>query len=379
MAFYIKCVIFAIHKSITSLIFINMKKYNFFAGPAILPQEVLMKAAEAVTDFEGMGLSLLEISHRSKQFEAALSNAISLVKELLDVPENYEVLFLTGGASSQFFMSAMNYLAEDQKAAYINTGAWSTKAIKEAKHFGEIDEIASSKDANFNYIPKGFEIDSDLRYLHYTSNNTIFGTQFQEMPETDVPLICDMSSDIFSRKVDVSKHMMIYAGAQKNMGPAGTTLVIVNKDELGKVSRHIPTMLDYNTHISKGSSFNTPPVFPIYVSMLTLEWVKKQGGLEVMEKRNAEKANAIYNEIDRNSLFVGTAVKEDRSLMNVCFLLNDDSLQDAFLADVAAAGCVGIKGHRSVGGFRASIYNAMDLAGVNVLVEVMKGFEAKHG
>ena len=356
-----------------------MKKYNFFAGPAILPQEVLMKAAEAVTDFEGMGLSLLEISHRSKQFEAALSNAISLVKDLLDVPDNYEVLFLTGGASSQFFMSAMNFLDNNQKAAYINTGAWSTKAIKEAKHYGDIDELASSKDTNFNYIPKGYAIDSELRYLHYTSNNTIFGTQFQTMPETNVPLICDMSSDIFSRKVDVSKYMMIYAGAQKNMGPAGTTLVIVNKDELGKVSREIPTMLDYNTHISKGSSFNTPPVFPIYVSMLTLEWVKKNGGVEAMEKRNAEKANALYSEIDRNSLFSGTAAKEDRSLMNVCFLLNDDALQDAFLADAEAAGCMGIKGHRSVGGFRASIYNAMDLAGVEVLVEVMKGFEAKHG
>jgi len=355
--------------------FINMKKYNFFAGPAILPQEVLMKAAEAVTEFEGMGLSLLEISHRSKQFEAALSNAISLVKELLNVPDNYEVLFLTGGASSQFYMSAMNFLNNDQKAAYINTGAWSTKAIKEARHFGNIEEIASSKDTNFNYIPKGFSIDSDLRYLHYTSNNTIFGTQLQQLPETDTPIVCDMSSDIFSRPIDPTRYSLIYAGAQKNLGPAGTTLVIVRKDVLGKVSRAIPTMLDYNTHITKGSMFNTPPAYPIYVCMLTLRWLKEQGGLEKMEEMNNKKAALLYGEIDRNPYFKGNVAKEDRSLMNVTFVMEDDSHTDAFMEAATAAGCVGLKGHRSVGGFRASIYNAMPYESVECLVEVMRNFK----
>ncbi|MDA9773363.1 3-phosphoserine/phosphohydroxythreonine transaminase [Saprospiraceae bacterium] len=356
-----------------------MKKYNFFAGPAILPQEVLMKAAEAVNDFEGMGLSLLEISHRSKQFSAVLEEAIALPKELLNVPDNYEAMFLTGGASSQFFMSAMNLLDDSEKAGYINTGTWSTKAIKEAKLYGDISEVASSKDTNFNYIPKGVTPDSDLKYIHYTSNNTIFGTQFHALPTENVPLIADMSSDIFSRKIDVSKHMMIYAGAQKNMGPAGTTLVLINKDALGKVSRQIPTMLDYNTHISKGSSFNTPPVFPIYVSYLTMKWVKANGGVAGMEKRNAEKADLLYGEIDRNGLFEGTAAIEDRSLMNVCFLLKDDSLKAAFLEKAEAAGCMGLAGHRSVGGFRASIYNAMNKEGVEVLVDVMKDFEKTNG
>lgn len=356
-----------------------MKKYNFFAGPAILPQSVLMKAAEAVTEFEGMGLSLLEISHRSDQFVAVMDEAIALVKELTNAPDNYEAMFLTGGASTQFFMTAMNLLGQQEKAEYLNTGSWSTLAIKESKRYGNVVELASSKDKNFSYIPKNYKVDSASRYLHYTSNNTIFGTQFQAIPETSVPMICDMSSDIFSRPIDVKKHMLIYAGAQKNMGPAGTTMVLVNKDELGKVERDIPTILDYRTHIEKQSSFNTPPVFPIYVSMLTLQWVKEMGGLSAMEKRNTEKADLLYGEIDRNGLFQGTAAKEDRSKMNVCFLINDNALDKQFLAQAEAAGCMGLEGHRSVGGFRASIYNAMDTAGIQVLVDVMNEFERTHG
>jgi phosphoserine aminotransferase len=355
-----------------------MKKYNFFAGPAILPQPVLMKAAEAVNDFAGMGLSILEISHRSPQFVDVMDRAVASAKKLLNVPDTHEVLFLTGGASSQFYMSAMNFLGSTQKAGYINTGTWSTKAIKEAKKFGEINELASSKDTNFNYIPKGFDIPSDLRYLHYTSNNTIFGTQFSSVPDTNVPLICDMSSDIFSRPIDVSKYMLIYAGAQKNMGPAGTTLVIVNKEELGKVQREIPTMLDYNTHITKNSSFNTPPVFPIYVSMLTMEWILEKGGVEEMAKINEDKAAILYNEIERNPLFTSPISKEDRSLMNICFLLKDDSREKEFIELAGNAGCVGIKGHRSVGGFRASTYNAMSEEGIQALVQVMQDFENKY-
>ncbi len=355
-----------------------MKKYNFFAGPAILPQPVLMKAAEAVNDFAGMGLSILEISHRSAQFTDVMERAFTAAKKLLNIPDTHEVLFLTGGASSQFFMAPLNLLGSTQKAGYINTGTWSTKAIKEAKHYGELIELASSKDRNFNYIPKGYDIPSDLRYLHYTSNNTIFGTQFAEAPKTSIPYVCDMSSDIFSRPINVSDYMMIYAGAQKNMGPAGTTLVIVNKDELGKVDRHIPTMLDYKTHITKQSSFNTPPAFPIFVSMLTMEWVLEQGGVEAMASRNEEKAALLYNEIDRNSLFTSPIATEDRSLMNICFLLKDSSLEDKFMAEATEAGCMGIKGHRSVGGFRASTYNAMSKEGVEVLVQVMKHFEEKN-
>ena len=356
-----------------------MKKYNFFAGPAILPQEVLMKSAEAIKDFAGMGLSILEISHRTPQFTDVMDRAVNGAKKLLNIPDTHEVLFLTGGASTQFYMAAMNLLDSDQKAGYINTGTWSKKAIKEAKLFGEINEVASSSDKNFNYIPKGYSIPSDLRYLHFTSNNTIFGTQFFSAPETDTPLICDMSSDVFSRPVDVSKYMMIYAGAQKNMGPAGTTLVIINKEELGKVKRTIPTMLDYNTHIEKGSSFNTPPVFPIYVSMLTMEWIEAQGGVAAMAKKNEEKGAILYNEIDRNPLFKGTVAAEDRSLMNISFLLNDNSKEEEFMNVATEAGCLGIKGHRSVGGFRASTYNAMSKEGIEVLVSVMKRFEEKYG
>ncbi|MCL4107797.1 UNVERIFIED_CONTAM: hypothetical protein GTU68_027182 [Idotea baltica] len=325
-----------------------------------------------------MGLSILEISHRSKEFVSVLGEAESLVRELLNVSDEYGVLFLSGGASSQFYMTAMNLLNEGDKAGYLDTGAWSTKAIKEAKQLGDIDVVASSKDKNYNYIPKGYEIPADYKYLHLTSNNTIFGTEIFNWPETDVPFIADMSSDIFSRAIDVSKFSIIYAGAQKNLGPAGVTLVIVKKDLLGKVEKVLPTMLKYQTHIEKDSSFNTPPVYPIYVSMLTLRWIKKNGGVAAMEQKNIEKADLLYSEIDRNSLFEGTAAKEDRSRMNVCFLLKDDALEADFLKDCAEAGCIGVKGHRSVGGFRASIYNAMPKAGVQTLVDVMKKFEEKN-
>ncbi|SEP64231.1 phosphoserine aminotransferase apoenzyme [Neolewinella agarilytica] len=352
-----------------------MKKHNFFAGPAILPAPVLEQAAAAVSDFEGMGLSILEISHRSPQFVAVLNEAEALVRELLGVSDDFAVLFLTGGASSQFFVSAMNLLNEDQTAGYIDTGAWSAKAIKEAKNFGGVNVLASSKDGNYNYIPENIEIPSGLQYVHLTANNTIFGTQFAEFPETDAPLVADMSSEIFSRRLPMEKFGLIYAGAQKNMGPAGVTLAIVRKDLLGKVKRTLPTMLDYRTHIAKQSSFNTPPVFPIYVSMLTMRWVKAQGGVEAMEKHNADKAQLLYDEIDRNPKFRGTvANKASRSLMNVTFEPVDEADAQPFLDACEAAGCVGVKGHRSVGGFRASIYNSMPKSSVQALVDVMKSF-----
>ena len=357
-----------------------MKKYNFYAGPAILPQEVIQQTGEAVLNFADTGLSIMEVSHRSKEITEVMDEAVANVYELLDFSkDDYSVLFLTGGASSQFFMTAMNVLSQNQKAAYIDTGSWSTKAIKEAKHFGNVDVIASSKDRNFCYIPKSYQVPADTTYLHYTSNNTIFGTEFHQLPDTDIPLISDMSSNIFSRPVDVNKHAIIYAGAQKNMGPAGVTLVIIKNSMLGKVERAIPTMLDYNTHIKKNSSFNTPPVLPIYVSMLTMRWVKENGGVGAMEKRNIEKANVLYEEIDRNPLFTGTADREDRSRMNVCFLTKEESHQSPFFEMCTDAGCLGVKGHRSVGGFRASIYNAMSKAGIQTLVEVMKDFERKYG
>ncbi len=356
-----------------------MKKYNFYAGPAILPQEVIEQSAKSALEIGDTGLSLLEVSHRSKEVADIMEEAKTSVYELLHLNDNYEVVFLQGGASSQFFMSAMNFLGESERAGYIDTGSWSTKALKEAKKFGQAELTASSKDKNYNYIPKAYQIDKDLKYLHLTSNNTIFGTQYQGFPDSDVKYICDMSSDIFSKPIDTSKFGMIYAGAQKNLGPAGATLVILDKEFLARTSREVPTMLDYNTHIAKDSSFNTPPVFSIYVSMLTMRWLKKHGGVEGLAQKNEAKAKLLYDEIDRNTLFVGTAQKEDRSLMNVCFLLNNDALVDEFLAQSAAAGCVGIKGHRSVGGFRASIYNAMPQEGVQVLVDVMKSFEEKHG
>jgi phosphoserine aminotransferase len=301
----------------------------------------------------------------------------SLVRELFNVGADYKVMFLTGGASSQFYMSAMNLLAENETAAFLDTGAWSTKSIKEAKNFGNVNVLASSSDKNYNYIPKGYDIPEDSKYLHLTSNNTIFGTQIHNWPDTKVPFVCDMSSDIFSRSIDVNKFSLIYAGAQKNTGPAGVTLAIVREELLGKTGRQIPTMLDYRTHIAKNSSFNTPPAYPIYVSMLTLRWLKNLGGVSAIEAMNNDKANLLYNEIDRNPLFKGAAATEDRSLMNVTFVMEDDSMNEVFSAAANEAGCVGIKGHRSVGGFRASIYNAMPKDSVQVLVDVMKEFERK--
>ena len=351
-----------------------MEKHNFSAGPCILPQEVLKTASEAVLNFNNLNLSLIEISHRSKDFVAVMDNAVALVKELLEVPVGYSVLFLQGGASTQFLMSAMNLLKTNGKAAYLNTGTWSDKAIKEAKKFGEVDVLASSKDKNYSYIPKDYVVGTDFDYLHFTSNNTIFGTQYQEFPKVsgNTLLVCDMSSDIFSRKIDTSKFDLIYAGAQKNMGPAGATLVIVKDEILNKTGRSIPTMLDYSTHIAKESMFNTPPVFPIYVSMLTLEWLKKNGGIKWIEEQNNAKAALLYNEIDTNPNFRGVAAIEDRSKMNVTFVLTDESKQSAFDKLWNDAGINGLKGHRSVGGYRASIYNALPLKSVQVLVNIMQ-------
>ena len=353
-----------------------MKKHNFSAGPCILPQEVLRQAAQAVLNFNNDDLSLIEISHRSQPFIDVMDKAQNLVKELLEVPEGYSVLFLQGGASLEFLMVPLNLMKVDGKAAYTNTGVWAKKAIVEAKSVGEVIIVGDSSDKNYNYIPKGYHIPSDVDYFHCTSNNTIYGTQMKEFPICPTLMVCDMSSDIFSRKVDVSKFDIIYAGAQKNMGPAGTTLVIVKNEILGKTGRKIPTMLDYNTHISNESMFNTPPVFPIYVSMLTLQWLKDLGGVTEMEKINQQKADLLYNEIDRNPLFVGTAAKEDRSNMNVCFLLTDNSKEAVFNAMWQEAGISGIEGHRSVGGYRASIYNAMPLESIQVLIDIMKKLES---
>ncbi len=350
-----------------------MKKHNFSAGPCILPQEVLKKASDAVLNFNNLDLSLIEISHRSADFVAVMENAKDLVLELLDLKnKGYSALFLQGGASLEFLMVPYNLLPEGAKASYINTGTWSAKAIKEAALLGEVEIIASSKDSNFNYIPKDYSIPSDTTYVHCTSNNTIFGTQMKEFPKTDKLLVCDMSSDIFSRKLDFSQFDLIYAGAQKNMGPAGTTLVVVKDEILGKTGRKIPSMLDYQVHISKDSMFNTPPVFPVYVSMLTLEWLKGLGGIEGIEKLNNEKAGILYDEIDSNPLFKGVAHKEDRSNMNVTFVLTDESKKDKFDSMWKEAGISGINGHRSVGGYRASIYNAMPIESIQVLVDIMK-------
>jgi phosphoserine aminotransferase len=353
-----------------------MKKHNFSAGPCILPQEVLRQASQAVLNFNNDDLSLIEISHRSQPFVDVMDKAQDLVKELLVVPEGYSVLFLQGGASLEFLMVPLNLMKVDGKAAYTNTGVWAKKAIVEAKSVGEVIIVGDSSDKNYNYIPKGYKIPSDADYFHCTSNNTIYGTQMKEFPICPTLMVCDMSSDIFSRKVDVGKFDIIYAGAQKNMGPAGTTLVIVKNEILGKTGRKIPTMLDYNTHISNESMFNTPPVFPIYVSMLTLQWLKNLGGVTEMEKINQQKADLLYNEIDRNPLFVGTAAKEDRSNMNVCFLLTDNSKEAVFNAMWQEAGISGIEGHRSVGGYRASIYNAMPLESIQVLIDIMKKLES---
>ncbi|MDA9807870.1 3-phosphoserine/phosphohydroxythreonine transaminase [Flavobacteriales bacterium] len=352
-----------------------MKRHNFSAGPCILPQEVLKQASAAVLNFNDDNLSLIEISHRSKPFVAVMDKAIALVKELLNVPKGYSVLFLQGGASMEFLMVAMNLMKVDGKAAYTNTGAWAKKAITEANSLGEAIVLGDSSDKNYNYIPKGYTIPSDVDYFHCTSNNTIYGTQMKEFPHCPSLMVCDMSSDIFSREVEVSKFDIIYAGAQKNMGPAGATLVILKDEILGKTGRKIPTMLDYNTHISKDSMFNTPPVFPIYVSMLTLQWLKDLGGVEVIEKINQAKADLLYGEIDRNPLFEGTAAIEDRSNMNVTFLLTNESKEEEFNKMWNEAGINGLKGHRSVGGYRASMYNAMPIESVQVLVDIMKKLE----
>ena len=351
-----------------------MKKHNFSAGPSILPAPVMEKAAAAVKELDGIGLSLIEISHRSKEFVAIMDKAQSLALELTGLKDKgYQALFLQGGASTQFLMTAANLM--QSKAGYINTGAWSDKAIKEAKHYGEVVEIASSKDANFNYIPKGQDIPADLDYLHITTNNTIFGTQFHDLPQTNVPLIADMSSDIFSREFDYSAFDLFYAGAQKNMGPAGTTLVIVKDSLLEKMNKNVPSMLSYAIHADKGSMFNTPPVFAVYTSMLTLEWLKEKGGVSAIEEHNITKAKLIYDEIDRNSAFVGFAAKEDRSFMNATFNLAEGVDGTAFDEMWNAANISGLKGHRSVGGYRASIYNALPLESAQQLVDVMQQFE----
>jgi phosphoserine aminotransferase len=351
-----------------------MKKHNFSAGPCILPQEVLLKASEAVLNFNGDDLSLIEISHRSKSFVAVMEKARSLALELLGLEnKGYQALFLQGGASLEFLMVAYNLL--HKKAAYLNTGTWADNALKEAKVFGEVIEVGSSKDKEYNYIPKGFEIPEDVDYFHCTSNNTIVGTQMKSFPETNVSLVCDMSSDIFSRQLNFEKFDLIYAGAQKNMGPAGTTLVIVKEEILGKVSRQIPTMLDYQVHINKESMANTPSVFAVYVSMLNLQWLKDIGGIKFIEEVNNKKAALLYAEIDRNPLFKGIVAKEDRSTMNATFILTDASLTEKFDALWIAAGINGLNGHRSVGGYRASMYNALPLYSVQVLVDVMQELE----
>ena len=353
-------------------------KHNFGAGPCILPQEVFQEASQAVLDFNGTGLSILEISHRSKEFDEVIVETEQLVRELLSVPQGYSILFLQGGASAQFAMVPMNLLPEGGKAAYLDTGAWSSKAIKEAKKVGTVDVVASSSDSNYNYIPQAFDVPSDAAYLQYTSNNTIYGTEIYEAPKVNVPLVADMSSDILSRRINVADHALIYAGAQKNMGPAGVTLVIVKDELLGKTGRTLPTIFDYQPHIAAKSLYNTPPVFAIYVSMLNLRWLKKKGGLEVIEQENIIKARTLYDEIERNPLFRGTAVTEDRSRMNVTFVTEDKAHEAAFLELASSRGLVGLKGHRSVGGFRASIYNALSISGVNALVDAMQEFEERN-
>ena len=355
-----------------------MKKHNFNAGPSILPQEVIENTAKAVLDFQGEGLSILEISHRAKYFQPVLDEAEALMRELLGIPENYSVIFLGGGASLQFCMLPFNLL--EKKAAYLNTGVWAKKAMKEAKGFGEVVEVASSADANYTFIPKDYEIPADADYFHITTNNTIYGTEIRKDIDSPVPLVADMSSDIFSRPLDVTKYAVIYGGAQKNLAPAGVTFVIIRNDVLGKVSRYIPTMLNYQTHIDNGSMFNTPPVLPIYTALQTLKWLKAQGGLAEIEKKNIAKAELLYNAIDNSKMFVGTANKEDRSLMNICFVLKEEykDLEADFMKFATERGMVGIKGHRSVGGFRASTYNALPIESVQALVDCINEFEKLH-
>ena len=351
-----------------------MKKHNFYAGPSILNDGVIKEAAKAVENFAGTGLSLLEVSHRGKEFVAVMDEAIALFKELLDIPETHEVVFVGGGASLQFYMGALNFLKT--KAAYLDTGTWASNAIKQAKYVGEVVVVGSSKEDNYTYIPE-YTVPSDVDYFHYTSNNTIYGTEIKKDPIVDVPLICDMSSDIFSRPVDVSKYDLIYGGAQKNLAPAGVTFAIVRKDKLEQVDRPLPTMLNYKTHVDKGSMFNTPPVFPVYVALQTLKWYKSLGGIPAMQKMNEEKAAVLYDAIDSSKIFRGTAREQDRSLMNICFVMKDEykELEKPFLDLATERGMMGIKGHRSVGGFRASTYNALPIESVRALVDVMKEFE----
>lgn len=354
-----------------------MKKHNFYAGPSILSEYTLKNTAEAVENFAGTGLSILEISHRSKEFTAVIEEAEALFKELLDIPEGYRVLFLGGGASMQFCMVPFNML--NKKASYLDTGTWSSKAIKEAKLFGEVDVVASSKDKNYTYIPKEYTVAPDSDYFHITTNNTIYGTEIRKDLDVNVPLIADMSSDIFSRPIDVKKYDIIYGGAQKNLAPAGVTFVIVKEEALGKVERAIPTMLDYRTHVSKGSMFNTPPVLPIYSALQTLKWYKQMGGVEALQKIDEAKAAKLYDAIDSSRIFRGTVNPEDRSIMNVCFVMKDDykELEKEFVDFASTKGIVGIKGHRSVGGFRASLYNALPESSVDVLIAAMREFENK--
>lgn len=355
-----------------------MKKHNFFAGPSILPAYTIENTAKGILDFDGMGLSVMEVSHRSKEFIAVMEESRSLIRELLDVPKGYHVLFLGGGASLQFCMIPYNML--QTKAAYLNTGSWASKALKEAKFFGETVEVASSKDKNFSYIPRDYNLPSDADYFHITTNNTIYGTEIREDMNVPMPLIADMSSDVFSRPVDVSKYGIIYGGAQKNLAPSGVAFVIIREDILGKVERPIPTILDYRIHIEKESMFNTPPVVPVYAALQTLHWLKQNGGLAGMEKKNIEKAAILYDEIDRNKLFQPTVQKEeDRSMMNICFVMTEEykELEGDFLQFASSHGMIGIKGHRSVGGFRASTYNALPKESVEALVETMQEFEEK--
>lgn len=355
-----------------------MKKHNFNAGPSILPDEVIRKAAEAIVDFNGSGLSLLSISHRTKDFDEVMAEADALFRELLRIPDNYKIFYVGGGASTMFYEVAANFLGK--KAGYVNTGVWSKKAIKEAKRYGEVEIVASSDDRDFTYIPKGFAIPEDLDYLHITTNNTIYGTEYHEDIASPVPLIADMSSDILSRPVDVTKYAMIYGGAQKNLAPAGAVFAIIREDMLDKIVRDLPTMVSFRTHVENNSMFNTPPVFPIYVLKETLKWLKSIGGVEEIYRRNVEKAQLLYDEIDRNPLFRGTVAKEDRSLMNICFVMNDgyEELAPEFMEFAKSKGMVGIKGHRLVGGFRASCYNALPKESVEALVTCMQEFEKAH-
>lgn len=352
-----------------------MKKHNFNAGPSILPRIAIENSAKAILDLNGIGLSLLEISHRSKDFEAIIGEAIALFKEQLNIPAGYQVLFLGGGASLQFCMIPFNLLGK--KAAYLETGVWAKKANQEAKLFGEVDIVASSADKNYNYIPKGYKIPTDADYFHITTNNTIYGTEIREDINSPIPLVADMSSDIFSRPVDVSKYAMIYGGAQKNLGPAGATFVIVREDILGKMDRKIPTMLDYRTHIKEDSMFNTPPCLPIFTILETLRWLKSIGGVKKMEQMNIEKADILYNYLDNSKMFVGTAEKDSRSLMNICFVMRENykAFEDEFLKYAESNGMIGLKGHRSVGGYRASTYNALPKESVQALVDCMREFE----